>query len=126
MGHSILRRWIVIGVIEIVVALTLAAIAPTFINSHMPILGLLIWLMILGMVGFSGGHVIWHWHQARQARRLWVRRFPQYRYLTTVDFLTFSPHQVAQGLRQLDLMQSDPDFQSLDLSPLEFLCGIQP
>jgi threonine/homoserine/homoserine lactone efflux protein len=124
MGYSLLRRWILMGIAEVLLALVLAAIAPIFINSNNPLLGFLIWLFIMVLLLGSVCYAIVQVFAAHRARHLFVRQFPHYRYLSTIDFLGLSPHQVAQGLETLNLIQTDPDYQDLHLSPFDFLRGL--
>ena len=42
-----LKRWLLWGAVWGVVSLMLMAIAPTFLNSHYPLLGFLIWLTVV-------------------------------------------------------------------------------
>ena len=115
----ILRKWILVGLLEIVVGLILIAIAPIFLNSTLPWIGFLIWFGVLSVWCVSSVHVFWCWSQARQARQLFLRRFPDHLDLTVIDFLGVSRAKVWQHIELLDEAAQDPELQLLNLSPLD-------
>lgn len=121
--QRLLRRWSLISLGELLLSLGLAAIAPTLLNSNYPILGLLLWLGILGMLGGSAAIALSRlWHASR-ARRIFLQRFPDYRSLGVLHFVGLSAPRVATQLHLWDQAQTDPQFHSLDISPFEFLRG---
>lgn len=122
---NIIRAWIGIGIAEGVLILVLAAIAPAFINSHVPILGFLIWIVIVGLLGYSLLHVIRRLRDATHSRRLFIRQFPDYSDLSVIHFLEYSSTRVQTTLEIWQTVHQEPEFQSLEMSPLEFLKGHQ-
>ena len=118
-----IRTWIGIGIAEGLLVLLLAAIAPIFINSSFPIVGLLLWAVILGLVGGSIGYVLWRLRDAAIARFLFIQVFPDYGHLGITYFLEYSSNRVQSTIDQWIIVHSEPEFQSLNMSPLEFLSG---
>ncbi|MEO1592293.1 MAG: hypothetical protein AAFU71_13510 [Cyanobacteria bacterium J06632_22] len=92
------------------------SIAPHFLNSHYPLLGVFIWLIVALGWFLYGSTVILRWLRARQSRQLFLSQYPQYQCLTWVHFLSVSTQQVNQDLETLNIAQTDPDYQSLNLS----------
>ncbi len=127
MKTKILRRWFMLGTIQLVLSLILAAIAPFFLNSSIPIVGFLIWAGILCMLLGSGTYISLQLRSAAQCRRQFLAQFgelfPDYRSLSTLDFLGIPPVHLADRLEQYSLAAADPDFQSLEISPLAFVRG---
>ena len=123
MRTNTIRTWVVVGVVEVLLSLWLIASAPRFLNSNKPILGFLIWLSVPTLLGSSGLYVVLRLVDAQRARNIFVSRFPEYSYLTMVDFLEFSAAHVAQHLEQFEAAKDDPDFQYVCHSPLDFLQG---
>ncbi|NEQ96125.1 MAG: hypothetical protein F6K30_05280 [Cyanothece sp. SIO2G6] len=120
-----LRFWLKMAGIEALLVLALAAIAPIFINSNLPIIGLLIWLVIMGMVIGSGVYVVLRWRDAILARHLFITAFPDYETLTVVFFLDYSSNRVHKAIAHWQGVHTDPEFLALQMSPLEFLRGVQ-
>ncbi|MGK7888074.1 MAG: hypothetical protein AB4042_01990 [Leptolyngbyaceae cyanobacterium] len=120
-----LRFWLIIAGAEALLVLLLAAIAPTFINSTLPIIGLLIWLVIVGVVVGSMTHIVWRWRDATLARDLFTTAFPDYQTLTVVFFLDYSSSRVQKAIAHWQGVHTDPEFLALHMSPLEFLRGVQ-
>ena len=120
-----LKRWLLWGAVWGVLSLVLMAIAPIFLNSYHPLLGFLIWFIVaVGWLRY-GNTIILRWLRARQSRRLFLRKYPQYSSLTWVNFLNVSPQQVQQDLETLSIAQTDADYQSLNLSPDDFVTRYQ-
>ena len=105
--------------------MVLAAIAPTFINSPFPIIGFFIWIVIVGLIGGSTVYVLWRFRDAYIARHLFVLSFPDYDYLGVFSFLDCSSTRVRKTIALWQEIHSEPEFQSLNMSPLEFLVGHQ-
>lgn len=116
-----LWTWIAIGVVEILLSLFLFAIAPIFLNSNQPTIGFLIWLAVPTLLSASGLYVGLRIAEALRARHLFITRFPQYRPLGVLPFLDLSVRQVVARLELLDSLRDDPDWQALQISPLDFL-----
>lgn len=123
MKNRILQTWIVIGFTEITVSLILVAIAPIFLNSDQPFLGLLIWLFVLILLASSLIFVLWRMRDAYRARQLFLHHFPPYHYLGVLDFLDIPFHRVQQKLPMLEAVYHDPDWDSLGISLIELLKG---
>lgn len=118
---KILRQWLIWGVLELMVCLIGMAYAPVLINSTVPALGFLIWLGVAGVLSGSIIYVLSQLLTAQKARQLFVQRFPEYKHLRSVDFLGVSVQQVRQDLETFEAACTDPDFQLLQLSPLDLL-----
>ena len=118
-----IRTWIWMGLAESVLILGLAAIAPAFINSSVPIIGFLIWIVIIGLSSGSIGYVLWRLRDAYRARFLFITVFPNYDYLGLISFLDYSSNRVQKMIDMWQIIHQDSEFQSLDMSPLEFLSG---
>ena len=116
-----LRRWIAIGVAEAVLSLILIAIAPIFLNSTQPIVGFLIWAVVLAVLGGSSVYVVVRLRDAATARRLFLAKFPDYHRLSVHEFLDIPASHVAEQLDMLEAAATDPDFQALHIAPLDLL-----
>lgn len=124
MKANLIHKWIAIGFIELVLSLCLIALAPRFLNSNRPAIGFLMWLAVPVLLGSSGLYVSIKWVNAQQARDRFITRFPQYSSLVVADFLDLSVAQVDETIEQFDAAQDDPEFQRLDISPLDLLRGV--
>ena len=120
-----LKRWLLLGAVWGVVSLVLMAFAPYLLNSHHPLLGFLIWLIVAIGWFLCGSTVSARWLNARKSRQLFLRQYPQYDHLTWVHFLNVPTQQVQQDLETLSLSQTDPDYLSLNLSPADFVARYQ-
>ena len=118
-----IRTWAWIGIAEGGLLLVLAAIAPTFINSTFPIIGFFIWIVIVGLIGGSMVYVLWRLRDAYIARHLFVLNFPDYDYLGILSFLDCSSARVKKNIELWQEIYAEPEFQALNMSPLEFLVG---
>lgn len=118
-----IRSWMLIGAAEVLLVLLLAAIAPAFFNSTVPILGFVIWAVIICIISGSLSIVIQRWRDAHTARRLFVTAFPDYRHLGVVAFLDRSSNRVTQTIELWQEIHDEPEFITLEMSPLEFLNG---
>ncbi|MFG6100589.1 hypothetical protein D0962_00275 [Leptolyngbyaceae cyanobacterium CCMR0082] len=119
---KILCRWILLGVIELLVCLFLiATIAPQFLNSNYPFLGVLIWLVVLGLLSLSVGAVIMRWIDARIARRLFVHHFPEYYQLTWIDFIGTTSLNVRRDIETFSILSVEPDAYRFQLSASDLL-----
>ena len=121
MRINTLQKWLTIGVSEIVLSLILIAIAPNFLNSDKPVVGLIIWLSVPTILGGSGTYVVWRIADAQKARKIFLTQFPEYNYLETSDFLEISSRDVVRTLPLLAATQSDPDFPILNINLFELL-----
>jgi hypothetical protein len=125
MKLSTLQRWAAVTIAEIVLSLLLIAFAPIFLNSSQPLIGFLMWASVPFLLGGSALYVVIRLVDARKARKLFISRFPEYRYLSIKDFLEISTAAVAQSLEMLDVARSDLDFQALHISPLDLLHSLK-
>jgi hypothetical protein len=119
----VIQKWLTVGVAEVLLSLILFAIAPIFLNSNKPAIGFAIWLAVPTMLGGSGLYVARRVAEARAARKLFLKRFPEYAHLGLAEFLEISPEQVIENLEMLEAIQNDPDCKTLNLSPFELLKG---
>lgn len=118
---KILCRWIVIGVIELLICVFLMAIAPHFLNSNYPLLGILLWLVVLSLLSVSIGVAIVRWIDARTARQLFVDHFPDYHPLTWIDFLGTTSLKVRQDIETFATLSVEPDAYRFQLSASDLL-----
>jgi hypothetical protein len=117
----ILHRWGMIALGEVILALGLVAIAPIFLNSNYPLIGFLIWFLVLVMLAGSGLSLIVKLLDVQRARQLFVTKFPKHASLSWIDFLDLRTSDVAANLDMLEAAESDPDFQELQVSLIELL-----
>jgi hypothetical protein len=123
-----IRRWLWVGTGGVLGTLILAAIAPVFLNSAWPWVGVLLWSGILGGWVVSGARVVQQLLGAIACHRCFIRQFPEwqfpeYRNLNVLTFLGLSPEHVEERLQQYLLAAEDPDFESLEIMPLDFVRG---
>ncbi|NEQ55598.1 MAG: hypothetical protein F6K11_36720 [Leptolyngbya sp. SIO3F4] len=97
------------------------ASAPQFLNSNYPFLGVLIWLVVLGLLGLSVGAVFIHWIEARKARRLFIKHFPEYHQLSWIDFLGTTSFKVCQDIETFSILSVEPDAYRFQLSASDLL-----
>lgn len=121
MKITAIKKWILIGIGEIIICLLLIAAAPIFINSNFPWIGLLIWCFVIGLAGFSALYVVTKYLDARQARHIFLAKFPEYSYLKTTDFLGLSYLYVSRKLETIESLKDDPDWKALNISPYDLL-----
>ncbi|MGD2183397.1 hypothetical protein [Lusitaniella coriacea] len=114
-------KWVAVGVAEILLSLTLLAIAPMFLNSDKPAIGFAIWLGVPTMLGSSGLYAALRLKDAQKARQLAIAKCPEYSHLKIVDFLNYSSAQVAQSIEMYEVLQEDPDLNTLNISLLNLL-----
>lgn len=123
MKRHFLKKWLAIGVAELLVCLVLFAWAPRFLNSNQPIVGFLMWLSAPALVGGSGAYLAARLTKANQARKLFITKFPEYADLPMTEFLDISIARMTRHLELLEAIKDDPDFQTLHLSPLDLFRG---
>ena len=111
------------GIAEGVLVLVLAAIAPIFFNSAFPLIGFFIWIIIVGLIGGSTVYVLWRLRDAYKARTLFIHAFPDYDYVGVLSFLNCSSTRVRKTIELWQDIHHEPEFQVLNMSPLEFLVG---
>lgn len=104
-----------------ILSLVLIAIAPVFLNSDKPIFGFIIWLAVPTTLCGSGIYAGIRINDAIHAKKLLTRKFPEYRHLPITKFLDLSSDYVEANLEMLELAQSDPDFQNLNISLFDLL-----
>lgn len=119
MKVSVIQRWLIIGVAEVLLSLLLLVIAPTFLNSNKPLIGFLIWVFVLAMLGGSGLYVVLKVADASKARNILITEFPEYAHLGILYFVGIPSQLVSQRLAWFEAVKDDPDFQSLNISPLD-------
>lgn len=121
MKLNTIQKWVAVGVAEVFLSLILFAVAPIFLNSNKPAIGFALWFAVPTMLGGSGLYAARRAADARKARKLFLKRFPEYAHLGLAEFLEISPEQVIENLEMLEAIQNDPDCQALNLSPFEIL-----
>lgn len=122
-SSNTLLKWGAIALIELILAVVLIALAPMFLNSNQPLIGFLIWIGVGVMLGGSAVYAIARIRDSYRGRKLFITAFPDYGYLGIQDFLDISSTQVQQTIATLKTAQADPDFSSLQISPLDVLQG---
>lgn len=121
MINSKLKPWLLIGVSEIVLALILIAIAPTFLNSKKPLVGFLIWISVPTVLSGSSIYALGKLTAAHKARKIFVEAFPEYSYLGISEFLELSPAYVASQIDLLISAKEAPEVQECNISLFEIL-----
>lgn len=104
-----------------ILCLILLAIAPIFLNSNLPIIGFLIWLLIPLLLGGSLVYGSRRAIAAQKARNIFVKEFPEYTHLNFTDFLGISPREMRRRLEIFAAIQDDSDRDLLNISPLDLL-----
>ncbi len=118
-----LKKWLIIGMIEVFISLILMAIAPHFLNSNLPIIGFLIWVFVLILLNSSAIYILFMLWQAYQARKLFIAYFPDYKTLRIWDFIGLSSSQIQEKIEIFQEIKTDPDFSRLNFTPLDLLKG---
>ena len=116
-----LKRWLLIGVSEIILSLTLISIAPVFLNSKKPLVGFLIWFTVPTVLVSSSVYAAGKLAAANKARKIFVTAFPEYSYLGVSDFLELSPAHVASQINLLVAAEETPEVQEFNISLFEIL-----
>jgi hypothetical protein len=116
-----LQKWALIGIVETLLSLSLIATAPRFLNSNRPEIGFLIWLSVLSVTGGSGTYAVWRLSDAGRARQILLTKFPEYAHLGITEFLELKSTDVIKNLPILEAMKDDPDWQALQITPIDFL-----
>ena len=120
MNHR-LKRWLLVGVSEIIVSLALISVAPTFLNSKKPTVGFLIWFTVPTVLTGSGIYAVVKLVAASQARKIFVTAFPEYSYLEASEFLELSPTHVASQIDLLISAKETSEVRELNISLFEIL-----
>ncbi|NJL42509.1 MAG: hypothetical protein HC935_02140 [Pseudanabaena sp. SU_2_4] len=115
------RKWLLIGMGEVILCLILLAIAPIFLNSNLPIIGFLIWLSIPLMLGGSLLYALRKVMDAQKSRNIFVREFPEYACLKFTDFLEIPSREMKRRLEIFAAIQDESDRDILNISPLDLL-----
>ena len=116
-----LKRWLLIGVSEIIISITLISIAPVFLNSKKPFVGFLIWFTVPTVLVSSSVYAVGKLAAADRARKIFVTAFPEYSYLGVSDFLELSPAHVASQINLLVAAKETPEVQEFNISLFEIL-----
>ena len=116
-----LKRWLLIGVSEIILSLILISIAPVFLNSKKPLVGFLIWFTVPTVLVSSSVYAVGKLAAANKARKIFVTAFPEYSYLGVSDFLELSPAHVASQINLLVAAKETPEVQEFNISLFEIL-----
>ncbi len=115
------QKWLAIGIIEIILALFLIAIAPVFLNSNQPLIGFGIWLFVPTLLGSSGIYATVKIREAQKARSFFIRHFPDYSHLGISPFLEFSVTEIKRNLKILEAVNNDANFNRLEVSLIDIL-----
>lgn len=116
-----LKRWLTIGVSEIIISLILISIAPTFLNSRKPEIGFLIWFTVPTVLVSSSIYGVAKLKAASKARNIFIKAFPEYNYLKIDKFLDISPAHVASQINLLISAKETPEVQEFNISLFEIL-----
>ena len=116
-----LKRWLLVGASEIILALALIAMAPTFLNSKKPMMGFLIWSTVPTVLAGSSIYAVGKLRAANKARTIFVTAFPEYAYLEISDFLNLSPTHVASQIDLLISAKETSEVRELNISLFEIL-----
>jgi len=117
----LLWRWIQIGLVELVLTLVLASIAPVFINSAYPWFGFLIWLGIIVAWIYSICSVAIVLWKAARVRRLFLRHFPEENDRSVFAFTGLSVTTAQRSISEWQYLVKDEEFREMGLSPLAFI-----
>ena len=116
-----LKRWLTIGVSEIVVSLILISVAPTFLNSKKPEIGFLIWFTVPTVLVSSSIYGVAKLKAASKARNMFITAFPEYSYLGIDEFIDISPAHVASQISLLISAKETPEVREFNISLFEIL-----
>lgn len=116
-----LKGWLLIGVSEIIISLTLIAVAPTFLNSKRPVFGFLIWFTVPTMLVSSSIYAVGKLAAAHKARQIFITAFPEYSDLKVSEFLDLPPNRVLSQIDLLTSVKETAEIQELNISLLEIL-----
>ena len=116
-----LKRWLLIGVSEIIFSLALIAVAPTFLNSKKPVLGFAIWLAVPTVLSTSSIYAVVKLTAANRARKIFITAFPEYSCLNASDFLELSPAHVTSQIDLLLAVKETSAIQEFNISLFEIL-----
>ncbi|MEM8721355.1 MAG: hypothetical protein AAGE84_19015 [Cyanobacteria bacterium P01_G01_bin.39] len=116
-----LKRWLLIGVSEIILSLALIAVAPTFLNSKKPMIGFVIWFTVPTVLTTSSIYAVAKLTAANQSRKIFITAFPEYSYLRAGDFLELSPAHVASQIDLLFSVKETSSIQEFNISLFEIL-----
>lgn len=116
-----LKGWLLIAISEIIISMTLMAVAPTFLNSKKPVVGFLIWFTVPTMLASSSIYAVGKLGAAHKARQIFITAFPEYSDLNVSEFLDLSPDQVASQIALLTSVKENEEIQELNISLLEIL-----
>jgi hypothetical protein len=118
---TLLLHWILWGMGQVFLTLVLTSIAPIFINSNAPILGLLIWISIVCLWLGSLLYVSTTLWRAKQVQRRFIHHFPQEPDYSIWEFVGLNWVKVDQRLEAWERLKEDEAFSDLNLSPLMFI-----
>ena len=121
MINNKLKSWLAIAISEVMLALILMAIAPTWLNSKKPIFGFLIWFAVPTMLGTSSIYAVKKLTAANQAKNIFITEFPEHSALKATDFLELSPEWVSSQISLLKEIKETSAIQEFDISLFEIL-----
>lgn len=116
-----LKRMLLIGASEIILALALLWVAPTFLNSKKPWIGFAILLGVPIALTSSSIYAIAKVQRANKAKRIFIATFPEYADLSVSKFLELSPDDVEEQLDLLIAVKETSEIQELNISLFEIL-----
>ena len=116
-----IKHWLLIGVGEIILSLSLIAIAPTFLNSKKPFFGFVIWITVPTVLSGSSIYALGKLAAASKAKKIFVGAFPEYSYLGISEFLELSPAHVSSQIDLLKSARKTPQVQECNISLFEIL-----
>lgn len=116
-----LKYWLLIGASEIILALALIAMAPTWLNSKKPWIGFAIWLTAPMMLTTSSIYAVTKLTAANKSRTIFVTAFPEYSHLAARDFLELPPAYVSSQIDLLKAVKNTESITELNISLFEIL-----
>lgn len=119
--HQKFKQWLAIAVSEIILSLVLISLAPTFLNSKKPFWGFVIWLSVPTILASSSVYGLNKLVAARQARKMFIKAFPEYAYLGVAEFIELSPARVASAIALLQEIKETSEIQEYNISLFEVL-----
>jgi Zn-dependent alcohol dehydrogenase len=108
------KKWVLAGIIETVIACGLVLGAPAVINSGRPMLGFGMFGTAAGGIGVSATYVVTRINSARRAKRILVRAFPDqkdWKALPVADFIDITPEQTVEAITYIrEILQDEVNF----------------
>jgi len=112
------KKWIITGIVEAIVACGLVLGAPAVINAGRPMLGFGMFGTAAGGIGVSATYVANRVASARRAKIMLVKAFPSqtdWKSLPVADFIDIKPEQTAEAIPYIRrILEDETDFSAQD------------